>query len=342
MQPIDFVMIWVDSTDTKWQQQYIYYKSKETKTKIDELVDQCRYRDWNNLHYWFRSVEKFCPWVRKIHLVTCGHFPEFLVKNHPKLNLVTHDQIIEPHCLPTFNSHAIEINIHKIEGLAEHFVYFNDDTFINSPLEPEFFFKNGLPCDGIQLQPLMVVGEENFLGAVALTDVAIINKYFDKRKLFRSNPSALFNHRYSISNNLGNFLSLYNRKFSSFYSTHLPQPFLKSVFEEVWRNEESYLKEVSSHRFRQPLDVNQYLFRLWQLCSARFYPVNIFQRGLNFNLRIQNLPEINHVIKNEQLPQICLNDDEHVVDFEKLKTEIIQIFEQKFNTVSSFEKKITH
>lgn len=51
MQPIDFVMIWVDSTDTKWQQQYIYYKSKETKTKIDELVDQCRYRDWNNLHY---------------------------------------------------------------------------------------------------------------------------------------------------------------------------------------------------------------------------------------------------------------------------------------------------
>ncbi|WP_206599269.1 Stealth CR1 domain-containing protein, partial [Acinetobacter baumannii] len=28
MQPIDFVMIWVDSTDTKWQQQYIYYKSK--------------------------------------------------------------------------------------------------------------------------------------------------------------------------------------------------------------------------------------------------------------------------------------------------------------------------
>ena len=53
-----------------------------------------------------------------------------------------------------------------------------------------------------------------------------------------------------------------------------------------------------------------------------FYPVNIFQRGQNFNLRIQNLPEINHVIKNEQLPQICLNDDEHVVDFEKLKQKL--------------------
>ncbi len=342
MQPIDFVMIWVDSTDTKWQQDYKYYKSKEANTQVTEVIDECRYRDWDNLQYWFRSVEKFCPWVRKIHLVTCGHFPEFLVQNHPKLNLVTHDQIINPDYLPTFNSHAIEINIHKIEDLAEHFVYFNDDTFINSPLEPEFFFRNGLPCDGVRLQPLMVVGEENFLGAVALTDVAIINKYFDKRKLFRKNPYALFNHRYSISNNWGNFLSLYNRKFSSFYSNHLPQPFLKSIFEEVWEKEENYLKEVSSHRFRQPLDVNQYLFRLWQLCSARFCPVNIFERGQNFNLRIQNLPEINHVIKNEHFPQICLNDDEQVVDFEKLKKEIIQIFEQKFNTVSSFEKEISH
>ncbi len=48
------------------------------------------------------------------------------------------------------------------------------------------------------------------------------------------------------------------------------------------------------------------------------------------------------MIKNEQFPQICLNDDEHVVDFEKLKLEIIKIFEQKFNTVSSFEKEISH
>ncbi|NUF85759.1 glycosyl transferase, partial [Acinetobacter seifertii] len=88
-------MIWVDSTDTKWQQDYAYYKLKEVNKQVTELSDECRYRDWNNLHFWFRSVEKFCPWVRKIHLVTCGHFPEFLVKNHPKLNLVTHDQIIE-------------------------------------------------------------------------------------------------------------------------------------------------------------------------------------------------------------------------------------------------------
>ncbi len=114
---------------------------------------------------------------------------------------------------------------------------------------------------------------------------------------------------------------------------------MKSVFEEVWEKEENYLREVSSHRFRQPLDVNQYLFRLWQLCSNRFCPVNIFERGQNFNLRLQNLSEINYVIKNEQFPQICLNDDEHVVDFEKLKLEIIKFLNKNLIQSQVLKKK---
>ncbi|MFX9142723.1 glycosyl transferase, partial [Acinetobacter baumannii] len=52
MQPIDFVMIWVDSTDTKGQQDYKYYKSKEANTQVTEVIDECRYRDWDNLQYW--------------------------------------------------------------------------------------------------------------------------------------------------------------------------------------------------------------------------------------------------------------------------------------------------
>ena len=29
--------------------------------------NEVRYRDWQNLKYWFRAVEKYAPWVRKIH-----------------------------------------------------------------------------------------------------------------------------------------------------------------------------------------------------------------------------------------------------------------------------------
>ncbi len=339
--PIDFVMIWVDSNDTNWKRDFLYYKSKDSHLTQQELDEQCRYRDWENLQYWFRSIEKYCPWVRTIHIVTCGHFPKFLVKDHPKLNLVTHDQIIDKEYLPTFSSHVIEINIHKIKGLAEHFVYFNDDTFINKPLDPEFFFKQGLPCDGIVLQPLMVVGAENFLGAVALTDVAIINKYFNKRQLFKKSPYTLFNFNYTAKNNFINFLEFYNRKFSSFYNMHLPQSFLKSTFEEVWQCEKDYLNQVCTHRFRHPLDVNQYLFRIWQLCSGRFYPINLFSRGQNFNLRLETLNEIADVVREEKLPQICLNDDEQVKDFEQLKRELIRLFSEKFKTPSSFECQIS-
>ncbi len=134
--PIDFVMIWVDSNDMSWKKNFLCYKSKDSHLTQEELDENCRYRDWENLQYWFRSIEEYCPWVRKIHIVTCGHFPKFLVKDHPKLNLVTHDQIIDSEYLPTFSSNVIEINIHKIQGLTEHFVYFNDDMFINKPLEP--------------------------------------------------------------------------------------------------------------------------------------------------------------------------------------------------------------
>ena len=72
--------------------------------------------------YWFRAVEKFAPWVRKIHFVTCGHVPAFLNLAHPKLHHVKHEGFLPPEVLPTFSSHAIEMNLHRIPGLAEHFV----------------------------------------------------------------------------------------------------------------------------------------------------------------------------------------------------------------------------
>jgi hypothetical protein len=42
--------------------------------------------------------------------------------------------------LPTFNSHAIETSLHHIPGLAEHWLYFNDDFFLGRPLRPEALF----------------------------------------------------------------------------------------------------------------------------------------------------------------------------------------------------------
>ena len=41
--------------------------------------------------------------------------------------------------LPSYNSSAIELNIHRIRGLSEHFIYFNDDMFKIKDTQPSDF-----------------------------------------------------------------------------------------------------------------------------------------------------------------------------------------------------------
>ena len=61
------------------------------------------------------------------------------------MTLVDHSDILPPEGRPTFNSHAIEASLHRIPGLSEHFIYFNDDMFLGRPTRPErFFTANGL------------------------------------------------------------------------------------------------------------------------------------------------------------------------------------------------------
>ena len=68
-QKIDFVITWVDGSDDRWQKE-----KQKTRKHLGIVADvddrKERYRDWDNLQYWFRGVEKYAPWVRKIHFVT--------------------------------------------------------------------------------------------------------------------------------------------------------------------------------------------------------------------------------------------------------------------------------
>ena len=135
---IDFVVLWVDGNDPEWRAEKAKYQGAVT----DDSNSVNRFRDWGLMPYWFRAVEKFTPWVHKIHFVTCGHVPEFLNLDHPKLSHVSHSDFLPQAALPTFSSHAIEMNIHRIPGLAEHFVYFNDDMFPLRPMPETAFFRD--------------------------------------------------------------------------------------------------------------------------------------------------------------------------------------------------------
>ncbi|KAF0294176.1 N-acetylglucosamine-1-phosphotransferase subunits alpha/beta [Amphibalanus amphitrite] len=96
------------------------------------------------LRYSLRSLERHAPWIRRVFLVTNGQIPDWLTLDNPKLTLVTHEEIFPDHDhLPTFSSPAIEAHIHRIPGLSEHFLYFNDDVLLGQPVWPEDFLVPG-------------------------------------------------------------------------------------------------------------------------------------------------------------------------------------------------------
>lgn len=138
--PIDIVIPWVDGGDPAWQKLHDSYTAGKTADNTE-----ARYRDWGTLPFWFRGISRYAPWVRTVHFVTWGHLPPWLNLSCPKLHVVKHEDYIPSQYLPTFSSHTIELNLHRIPGLAEHFLYFNDDVFLAAPTTPEDFFHRACP-----------------------------------------------------------------------------------------------------------------------------------------------------------------------------------------------------
>ena len=142
---IDLVYLWVNGNDEKWQKEKLKWQQKMGIESGDE-VNPCRFIDNEELRYSLRSIEQNAPWINKIFIVTNGQIPSWLDTSHPKIQIITHDQIMPKDALPTFNSNAISTSIINIPDLSEHFLYSNDDCFIAKPVEPDFFFnKKGLP-----------------------------------------------------------------------------------------------------------------------------------------------------------------------------------------------------
>ena len=95
MEKIDFVLTWVDGSDPDWLAQ-----RREYQPGRGTDAGESRYRDWDNLQYWFRGMEKFAPWVNKIYFVTWGHVPKWLNKAHEKIQIVKHEDFMAPAYLP--------------------------------------------------------------------------------------------------------------------------------------------------------------------------------------------------------------------------------------------------
>jgi len=333
---IDFVILWVDGDDESWIESYNYHK--KLITPMDASIDKSRFRDMGILKYLFRAIDNFTPWVNKVHFVTCGQKPSWLDPNSPKLNIVNHTDFIPSEILPTFNSTSIEMYLHKIPGISERFVYFNDDMFINKPLSPSFFFKNSLPCDTLSLYPNIEDDISSYpYGAMMHTVLTLINKKRSPRTVAKNNLTKFFNYKYGFANNVRNLLSLPWWGFTGFKLTHSGQPYLKSTFEKVWDEYAELLYHSSHSKFRQANNISQYLFSFTQLVSGDFYPVSPKGRYAFYNLCTKNHFSALENITSQRDAIICLNDSEKMDDFDKVMSLVQSTFEKKFPIKSSFE-----
>ena len=333
---IDFVVPWVDSNDPEWIKSYNYYRPDKP------IQDNARFRNWNLFRYWFRAVEKYTPWVNKVYLITNGKFPEWINPECKKLVLVKHSDYIPDNKLPTFNSVTIELFLGRIEGLSEHFVYFNDDVFINSAVEPEYFFKDGLPCDFNFESPFRnpEYSEQDGFGPnlAVFCNIAVLNKHFNRRKVVFEAWKKWYGRHLWGKPLLLSLLLTGRSRFEHISPLHLEQPMLKSVFKEVWEKEETLLDKKCT-RFREEAHLNQYLIRFWQLASNKFYPHK--KCGLCYYRYNKEIVE--DLIKNlreEHFKSICINDSPYCTDKDFLyASKAIQLaFEQKFPIKSIFEK----
>lgn len=331
---IDFVILWVDGNDKEWQKEKNKY---DTNVKKSDVNGNVRYRDWDNLKYWFRGVEKYAPWVNNIYFITYGHLPKWLNIDNPKLKIINHKDYIPKEYLPTFSSNPIELNIHRIKGLSEHFVLFNDDIFLINNVKEKDFFENGIPCDNYNEVNWDSSKEDQVFAHMQKNNYMVLNKHYNKRKTILKRPFKYINIKYGIKRNLQTIkTTLTKKEFVGINNNHIAQAFLKSYFEKAWNIESELLNETSMHKFRKETDVTQWLIRYFQLLDGKFKTRN-YKLGKFFAVE-KNNQKIVDCITEQKYKMICINDSDKDIDFEKCKKEINDAFEKILNEKSTFEK----
>lgn len=150
---IDAIIAWVDGADPVHRAARAKFAGR---TPQGDGGDG-RYVQSGEVYVAIASILKYAPFIHRIHVLTDGQRPDDLdgfaargLCPHDRIVLVHHDAIFRglPAARPNFNCRAIEGAMHRVPDLAEHFVYFNDDMFLNRPATAHDFFADGAPVIG--------------------------------------------------------------------------------------------------------------------------------------------------------------------------------------------------
>jgi len=285
---LDAVYTWVDGADPAYREQLADYQRRQNENSRDSVCPS-RFRDNGELLYSLRSLEQHAPWIRHVYLVTNGQVPAWLNQRSSRLTIVTHEKLFpEKSDLPTFNSHAIELHLHRIPGLSEHYLYFNDDVFLGNRVEPDDFL-DSLTGQQIRFEgwPLPV-NEESVLGCALDFTQALLNARFPTRTGRRD-------------------------------IAHTPQIYRRSILRQLEGIWPAAFKATSSNRFRSPDDVVLRVLYYHFLAEAgvcRYFtaapgkgPSSIGYRFLQIGPSVDGLRQALREIGEQHPRFFCLNDN---------------------------------
>ncbi|MFF0788882.1 stealth conserved region 3 domain-containing protein [Streptomyces spiralis] len=280
--PIDAVYTWVDGADVSWlERKNAVLAAKGIETE-DAATSAARFRNRDELRYSFRSLDMYAPWIRNIYVVTDRQVPQWLDTSHPRVRVVDHTEIFgNEGALPTYNSHAIESRLHHIDGLAEHFLYFNDDVFAARPILPSLFFlgngqaRHFMSSNAIPMSPISTLDEFSRMAA----------------KNNRELVSAMFGR------------TLVN----SFI--HAPHPLRRSVMYDLEKYFPDALRNTAHNQLRDSSDVSvaSSLHHYFGYYTGRSVPGGISSGFVNVGLSEQ-VQKLNHLLAARSNDVFCLND----------------------------------
>ena len=292
---MDIVITYVDGNDPVWKKDYEKY------TNVP--VMQKRFRDWGTLKYLLRGIEVNMPFVRNVYLVVShlSQVPQWADQDN--LKIVLHEDIIPHEYLPTFNCNPIEMHLHRIEGLDEEYLYFNDDLFPLAPCRAEDFFRDG----------------KGVLGFSSHYIVSGMYKHICKNSDVHARKA------------LG-----MNKSFRFIRPQHTCTPMFRSECELLYSKLENDIL-ASLTRTRTADNLNQYLFLDYQYYKGRIIDEKISYK--HFSVALASPGKLYSYILNPKRNLMCVNDVRlSEGKYEKLRKAMIDAFEIKFPNKSRFEK----
>lgn len=280
--PIDAVYTWVDGADMAWLERKSAALAALGIVTEDAATSAARFRNRDELRYSLRSIDMHGPWIRNIYLITDQQVPAWLDINHPRVRVVDHTEIFGMSgSLPTYNSHAIESRMHHIEGLSEHFLYFNDDIFLGRPVQPSLFYlsngqaKHFTSSNAIPMSPI-TEGDE-FSRMAAKNNRELIQQMFGRTLV------------------------------NSF--VHAPHPLRRSVMFDLETHFPEAMARTAHAQLRSPTDVStaSSLHHYFGYYTERSVPGGLSAGFVNVGLSEQ-LKKLNTLLTARSNDTFCLND----------------------------------